>query len=106
MTEAPGEYTYDEVEMKRWVLDDGGQSGNCETCEENEDMGWIDMDETFLDTDGGDIDESPAHINCECSVEQKTKRVRVYESGVMVVDDSLEALAIDLAEAVLALAGS
>lgn len=85
---AKGKYTYDEVEMKRWILDDGGESGNCEVCEENEAMGWIDMDATFLDTDGGDIDESPAHPNCECTVEFKTKRVRVYESGARIVEDA------------------
>ena len=83
MTEAKGEYTYEEQEVKRWVLGDGGASGeNCETCEENADMGWIDMDATFLDTEGGDIDDVPAHPNDTCSVEYKTKRVRVYESGV------------------------
>jgi len=77
-TEAAGEYTYDEIEQKRWVLGSGGASGeNCETCEENADMGWIDMNDTFLDTDGGDIDDAPAHPNCDCTVEQRTKRVRV-----------------------------
>jgi phosphohistidine phosphatase len=82
LKEAAGEYTYDEQEMKRWVLGSGGASGqNCETCEENADAGWIDMDGTFLDTDGGDIDDAPAHPNCDCEVEQATKRVRVYESG-------------------------
>jgi hypothetical protein len=35
---------------------------------------------------GGDIDDAPAHPNCECTVEQKTKRVRVYESGVRIVE--------------------
>ena len=74
-----GEYTYDEQEMKRWVLGSGGKSGeNCEACEENADMGWIDMDATFLTPDGDDIDDAPAHPNCDCTVEQATKRVRVY----------------------------
>lgn len=78
LVEASGEYTYDEVEQKRWVLGSGGASGqNCEICEENADRGWIDMDETFLDTDGDDIDDAPAHPNCDCSTEQKTRRVRV-----------------------------
>ncbi len=81
LTEAAGQYTYDEVEQKLWVLGSGGMSGNCEICEENADAGWIDMDETFLDTDGGDIDDAPAHPGCDCTVEQKTRRVRVYENG-------------------------
>jgi hypothetical protein len=82
MHEAQGDYTYDEEEVKRWVLGDGGASGeNCEVCQENADMGWIGMDETFLDTEGGDIDDVPCHPNCDCTVEQKTRRVRVYESG-------------------------
>jgi phosphohistidine phosphatase len=71
MQEAKGEYTYEEQEMKRWVLGSGGASGeNCETCEENADAGWI------------DIDDAPAHPNCDCTVEQKTRRTRVYESGL------------------------
>jgi phosphohistidine phosphatase SixA len=81
LVEAAGEYTYDEVEQKRWVLGGGGVSGNCEICEENESLGWIDMDATFLDSEGGDIDDGEAHPNCECDVEFKTRRVRVYESG-------------------------
>ena len=89
-TEARGDYTYDEQEMKRWNLGDGGESGqNCETCEENADMGWIDMDDTFLSTDGDDIDQEPAHPNCDCKVEFKTKRVRVYESGARAVEDEI-----------------
>ena len=79
LKEAAGEYYYDDVEQKRWVLGAGGASGeNCETCEENADAGWIDMDDTFLSTDGDDIDDAPAHPNCECEVEQKTRRVRMY----------------------------
>jgi len=91
LTEAAGEYTYDEQEMKRWVLGSGGASGeNCETCEENEGLGWIDMDATFLSPDGSDVDDAPAHPNCDCTVEQKTRRVRVYESGFReaVADDN------------------
>ena len=81
ITEAAGEYTYDEVEQKRWVLGSGGASGqNCEYCEDNADRGWIDMDDVF-EGPGGDIDDAPAHPNCDCTVEQKTRRVRVYESG-------------------------
>jgi phosphohistidine phosphatase len=89
IAEAQGDYTYDEVEMKRWNLGAGGKSGeNCETCEENADRGWIDMDDTFLSSDGDDIDTEPAHPNCSCTVEFQTKRVRVYESGRRVVLES------------------
>lgn len=87
VTEAPGEYTYDEVEMKRWNLGSGGVSGqNCEACEENADRGWIDMDDTFITPDGDDIDEAPGHPNCDCTVEFATKRVRVYENGARVFE--------------------
>jgi phosphohistidine phosphatase len=78
--EATGEYTYDEQEMKRWVLGSGGASGvNCEDCEEAADRGWVDMDEVF---GPDDVDDAPMHPNCDCTVEQKTRRVRVYESGL------------------------
>ena len=81
MHEAAGDYTYDEQEVKRLVLGSGGASGvNCEYCEDAADLGWIDMDDVFEGPDG-DVDEPPLHPNCDCSVEQKTKRVRVYESG-------------------------
>lgn len=80
--EAKGHYTYDEQEVKRLVLGSGGASGvNCEYCEEAADRGWIDMDDVFEGPDG-DVDEPPLHINCDCSLENKTKRVRVYESGL------------------------
>jgi hypothetical protein len=80
LDEAGKSYYYDEREVKRWVLDDGGKSGNCEDCEENADQGWVDMDETFIGSDG-DVDEPPSHPNCDCTVENKTQRYRVYESG-------------------------
>jgi phosphohistidine phosphatase len=81
ITEAKGEYVYDEVEQKRLILGSGGASGvNCEFCEEAADRGWIDMDDVFEGPDG-DVDESPLHPNCDCTVEQATRRVRVYESG-------------------------
>jgi phosphohistidine phosphatase SixA len=72
-----GEYTYDQVEQKRLILGDGGSSGNCDYCEEAADMGWIDMDDVF-EGPSEDVDEPPIHINCTCTVEQKTRRVRVY----------------------------
>lgn len=71
-------YTYEEVTVKRWILGDGGRSGNCEICNDNADMGWIDMDDIFESVDG-DVDEPPAHPNCTCSVEFKDTRKRVYD---------------------------
>jgi hypothetical protein len=78
LLEAAGEYYYDTENVKRWVLGPGGRSGNCETCVENADMGWIPDDDVFLASGGGSIDAPPAHPNCECEVEYKEKRVRVY----------------------------
>lgn len=77
LDEAKGEYYFDEVEQKRWVLGDGGQSGNCDVCESNEAMGWVDMDDGFEGVDGV-IDEPPAHPSCTCEVESATRRQRVY----------------------------
>lgn len=77
LTEATGEYYYEEVTLKRWILGDGGASGNCELCNENADQGWIDMDDIFEGVDG-DVDEPPAHPHCSCEVEIKDKRRRVY----------------------------
>lgn len=71
-------YTYEEVTVKRWVLGDGGKAGNCETCNDNADLGWIDMDDIFESVDG-DVDEPPAHPNCTCTVEFKDTRKRVYD---------------------------
>lgn len=76
--EAAGEYYYEEVNVKRWVLGSGGRSGNCETCVENADMGWIPDDDVFLASDGGDLDGPPAHPNCDCTLEYSEKRKRVY----------------------------
>ncbi len=76
--EAKGEYYYEEQEMKRWILGDGGRSGNCDVCVDNADMGWIDMDDVFVDSSGDPIDEAPAHPNCTCGTEFKTRRKRVY----------------------------
>ena len=75
--EARGEYYYDTENVKRWILGDGGQSGNCEYCEGNADMGDIPDDDVF-DSYDGEIDEAPAHPNCDCTVEYREKRVRVY----------------------------
>ncbi len=75
--EETGSYYYDEEEQKRWILGPGGKDGNCDICNDNADMGWIGMDDVFDSVDGP-IDDAPAHPNCTCSVEFKTKRVRVY----------------------------
>jgi phosphohistidine phosphatase SixA len=68
-----GSYYYDTHGVKRWVLGDGGNSGNCDLCEENADEGWIDEDATYPNAD-----EPPAHPNCTCTEETKEKRFRVY----------------------------
>jgi phosphohistidine phosphatase SixA len=79
VSEAKGEYYYDEVPMKRLVVGDGGKSGNCDFCDDAEDLGWIDDDDVFEGPDG-DMDEPPLHPNCTCSVERQDRRVRVYDS--------------------------
>lgn len=70
-------YYYDTRNVKRWVLGDGGVSGNCDICEGNADLGDIDDDAMFLSA-FGDIDDGEAHPNCTCTVEYREKRVRVY----------------------------
>ncbi len=72
------EYYYEEIEEKRWVLGSGGTAGNCEYCDGNEEMGWIGDDEVF-DSYDGDIDGPPAHPNCDCELEYRTRRQRVYD---------------------------
>lgn len=52
---------------KRWVLGDGGVSGNCQDCEDNADDGWIPADEEF----SAGADEPPMHPNCDCSIETR-----------------------------------
>lgn len=78
LIEAKGEYYYDYENVKRWVLGDGGKSGNCDLCNDNADEGWVGDDDTFLDVEGDDIDGPPAHPHCTCTLEYKEKRVRVY----------------------------
>lgn len=68
-----GSYYYDVEGVKRWVLGDGGASGNCDLCEENADAGWIPEDEPYPNAD-----EPPQHPHCTCEEETKEKRVRVY----------------------------
>lgn len=74
LDEATGEYYYDEHTVKKWILGDGGSSGNCEVCEENVADGDIDQDALF----SSGHDEAPAHPNCTCTVEYRDKRFRVY----------------------------
>ena len=76
LNEARGEYTYDEVEEKRLVLGSGGQSGNCEWCEDAADEGWVDDDAVYAGP-MGDEDGPPLHPNCDCTLEYRTRRVRV-----------------------------
>ena len=68
-----GSYYYDTEGVKRWVLGDGGESGNCDLCEENADAGWIPEDEPYPNAD-----EPPQHPHCSCEEETKEKRIRVY----------------------------
>jgi len=74
LDEATGQYYMDEVTVKKWVLGDGGSSGNCEDCEDNATDGDIDMDALF----SSGHDEPPAHPNCTCTVEYRDTRKRVY----------------------------
>ncbi len=71
-------YTYDTENVKRWVLGGGGKSGNCEICEGNAELGWIPDDDVFEGV-FEDIDGPPAHPNCDCELEFKEKRFRVYD---------------------------
>lgn len=75
LEEARGKYVYEEVEEKRLVLGDGGQSGNCEYCEAAAERGWIGDDEIY-EGPMGDEDGPPLHPNCDCELEYRTRRVR------------------------------
>ena len=79
VTEAQGEYYYEEVPKKRLILGDGGKSGNCDVCQDAEDLGWIDDEDVFEGVDG-DADEPPLHPNCTCMLERADRRQRVYDS--------------------------
>ena len=74
-----GTYYYEDVTVKRWILGPGGRSGNCDDCIENADAGEIDEDD-FFPAEGqyGPVDEPPLHDHCECSVEYRDTRRRVY----------------------------
>lgn len=77
LSEAAGEYYYDEKTVKRLVLGSGGTSGNCDYCEDAAALGWIEEDDVF-EGPIGDEDEPPLHPNCDCTLETKDARVRVY----------------------------
>ncbi len=77
LLEAAGEYYYEEVDEKRLVLGSGGQSGNCEYCEESADRGWVADDEVY-EGPSGDEDGPPLHPNCDCTLEYRTRRILVY----------------------------
>ena len=94
LDEKGGSYYYETENVKRWVLGGGGKSGNCEGCEGNADLGWIGDDDVFTEGDD-DVDGPPLHPNCECSLEYKEKRYRVYvesDERVPVFDDGSVAL--------------
>ena len=71
-------YTYDYVNEKRLVLGAGGASGNCEYCVAAAEDGWIGDDETF-EGPVGDEDGPPLHPHCDCTLEYRERRVRVYD---------------------------
>ena len=77
LLEKKGAYYYEEVTLKRWVLDGGGKTGPCEDCMENAEEGWIEESEFFPAGDEP-VDEPPLHPNCFCTVEYKDTRRRVY----------------------------
>ena len=74
-----GDYYYEEVTVKRWILGSGGKSGNCETCVENSEAGEIEESEPFpAYSQFGPVVEPPAHDACDCSIEYRDTRRRVY----------------------------
>ena len=70
-----GSYTYEDVEVKRWIADGDA----CEDCDDAAEQGWIDMDAGWDSGQFGIVDEPPMHTNCRCTVEYSTKRKRVYD---------------------------
>ncbi len=68
-----GEYYYEESEMKRWIA----EADACDDCQDCADEEWVDMDFTYSSADF-DADEPPLHPHCQCTIEQKTRRQRVY----------------------------
>lgn len=72
----PGSYYYEDVTVKSWILGSGGVSGNCEGCVENAEAGEIEESEFFPAYPP--VDEPPLHPNCDCTVEYRDTRRRVY----------------------------
>lgn len=74
-----GSYYYEDVTVKRWILGSGGMSGNCEDCIENSAAGDIEESEFFpAYGSDGPVDEPPLHPHCDCTVEYRDTRRRVY----------------------------
>jgi hypothetical protein len=74
-----GEYYYEDVTVKSWILGPGGRTGNCEECIENADAGEIEESEFFpADAGMGPVDEPPLHPNCTCYAEYRDTQRRVY----------------------------
>ena len=74
-----GDYYYEEFTVKRWILGSGGKSGNCEDCVENSEVGEIEESEFFpAYGPDGPVDEPPLHQNCDCEIEYRDTRRRVY----------------------------
>jgi hypothetical protein len=74
-----GRYYYEDVTVKSWILGSGGVSGNCEECVENAEAGEIEESEFFPAWGQyGPVDEPPLHDHCDCSVEYRDTRKRVY----------------------------
>ncbi|MEO0132592.1 MAG: hypothetical protein ABIK73_06680 [candidate division WOR-3 bacterium] len=74
-TEVNRAYSYSLVEgyrdvgvKKKYWIGSGSPYYLQDVCLENELMGEIDIDGSFKDIDGADIDAPPAHPNCLCSV--------------------------------------
>ena len=74
-----GSFYYEDVTVKRWLLGTGGASGNCESCLENSEAGEIEESEPFpAYSQYGPVVEPPAHDHCDCTVEYRDTRRRVY----------------------------
>ncbi len=73
LRERVGAYGYDTILQKR-SFEGASASGPCETCEENQEEGWIDSEDVYPSGDDG----PPFHPNCVCSEEYRERRIRVY----------------------------
>jgi len=57
------------IAMEKFWSTEGGER-TCEICLNNEAMGWIDFDDSFLSGD----DFPPAHVACRCTLLQRRKK--------------------------------